>query len=186
MHLLLVAHDEIHHWFRILARHREVTLALGHQHRDPPAEFLVSLLHHPCLVLQPWVETPTVVQNRNPGLGQRRQVVDRRRLRHQTAQERITGVNHRDLVRVRDRPRVRLAPLPPRYPPSPPSSQIRCRPSADRPRPTAFARPPARRLAAARCGNPWPVAPDPPPSRARESSDGTPTACPAPTSAAPR
>src|SRR6266404_4040484 len=51
MHLPLVAQDEIHHRLRILARQWEVTLTLGHQHRDLPAEFLVPLLHHPCLVL---------------------------------------------------------------------------------------------------------------------------------------
>src|SRR5258708_15897985 len=68
MHLPLVAQDEIHHRLRILARQWEVTLTLGHQHRDLPAEFLVPLLHHPCLVFQPRVETPAVVQNRHPGL----------------------------------------------------------------------------------------------------------------------
>src|SRR4029077_8339402 len=41
VHLPLVAQDEIHYRLRILARHWEVTLALGHQHRDLPAEFLV-------------------------------------------------------------------------------------------------------------------------------------------------
>src|SRR5260370_475163 len=38
MHLPLVAQDEIHHRLRILARQWEVTLTLGHQHRDLPAE----------------------------------------------------------------------------------------------------------------------------------------------------
>src|SRR5258708_5717535 len=83
--------------------------AFPDDHRDLSVEFLISLLDDASLVVEPWVEASAIVQDRDAGFGQWRQVVDRRRRCHQTSHGGIPRIDTGNLVRIRDCPRVYLS-----------------------------------------------------------------------------
>src|ERR1035437_255792 len=112
--LLCSRGDEIYYWFRIFRRGWKVPLSLPDDDRDLSAEFLITFLDDASLALQPGVQGAAVVQDRHACLRQRRKIVNRLRFaRHQTAHERIPGINAGDLARVGDRPGVGFARLRP-------------------------------------------------------------------------
>src|SRR5260221_7036865 len=68
--------DKIHYWLRILRPDRKMALALPDDHREISAEFLVFLLGHPRLAVEPRIEAAANVQERFAGLGERPSVVN--------------------------------------------------------------------------------------------------------------
>src|SRR5260370_37884680 len=100
LRLSLVAQNEIDHRLRIFGRKRKMSFAFPDDTCDLPAEFLITLLDNASLLIEPGVKAATIVQDRDAGFRQRTQVIDRRRLCHETAQSRIADINAGDFVRV--------------------------------------------------------------------------------------
>ena len=103
---LLVAQEEIHDRLRVFRFAGQMSLAFLDDDRDRTAELLVALLDNPRLVRKPGVEAAAIVQERYTGLGQRGQVIEWRRLRHEAAENGIPAIDAGHLVRVLDRPGV--------------------------------------------------------------------------------
>jgi hypothetical protein len=53
-----------------------MALPLLDDHREISAEFLVFLLRHPRLAVEPWIEAVANVQDRHAGLGEQRKIVN--------------------------------------------------------------------------------------------------------------
>jgi len=106
-----MAQDEINHRFRVLRRQWKMSFPFSDDDSDLAAEFLVSLLHYASLTVEPWIEATAIVKDRDPSPGQRSQVIERRRLRHETVHRRIARVNTGNLIRIRNRPGIHLAPF---------------------------------------------------------------------------
>src|ERR1039457_2646777 len=93
-----MAHDEIDGRLRVVGREWKMSFPFPDDDCDLSAEFLVSLLDHASLAVQPWVEAAAIVKDWDARLGQRSQVVDGSRLRHETVQRGIARINTRDLI----------------------------------------------------------------------------------------
>src|SRR2546422_11778773 len=72
--------DEIHYWLRIPRPDWKMALTLPDDHREISAEFLVFLLRHARVSVQPRIEAAAHVEDRHTCFGQRSQIVHQRRL----------------------------------------------------------------------------------------------------------
>jgi hypothetical protein len=71
---------------------------------DGPAEFRVALLHDSRVCIESRVKAAAKVQERHAGLGQRREIVERRCLRREAAQDGILTVDAGNFVGILDGP----------------------------------------------------------------------------------
>ena len=96
------AENDVNDRLRVFRRGRVMPHALLNDHRHRPAQLLVALLRRARLVVEHGSRLAADVQQRHAGLGQGVQVVQRLRLRHGAAQDRVLPVDAGDLVRIRD------------------------------------------------------------------------------------